>query len=102
MSDEKRCTCVEKARLNSPPIPAYWRDPWCELHGNEAIARTEGGILKVGNVVVDASTGRCGRVVVMHPGHANQRAYAWIQRNCQDGTVEREACWLDDLVIGEP
>ena len=62
-------------------------------------------MVTVGDVVVDASTGRCGRIVVMHPGHANQRAYAWIQRNCQDGTIEREACWVDDLtspLAGDP
>lgn len=51
----------------------------------------------VGDRVMDVSTGREGRVAVIHPGHAGQRAYAWIQRWSPDGTVEREASWLDDL-----
>ena len=51
----------------------------------------------IGDCVEDLSTKRRGRVVIMHPGAAGQRAYAWIERRCANGTVEREACWIEDL-----
>lgn len=47
--------------------------------------------LRVGDVV------RQGRIVALQEATANLRGYAWVQRKCPDGTIEREMFWLEEL-----
>lgn len=52
--------------------------------------------LRVGDVLPQ------GRVVGIQESTPNLRGFAWVERRCADGTVERETFYLDELSVCLP